>query len=76
MGIAAALCIGIGVYPDVLYNLLPWPVDYRTSGREGFGLFRDNPNDSLQNTTLALREWIGLVAYRISGRIDSAFPQP
>jgi uncharacterized SAM-binding protein YcdF (DUF218 family) len=58
------------------FPVLPWPVDYRTSGREGFGIFRDNPNDSLQNTTLALREWIGLVAYRISGRIDSVFPQP
>ena len=25
MGIAAALCIGIGVYPDALYGLLPYP---------------------------------------------------
>ena len=58
------------------FPVLPWPVDYRTSGREGFGLFRDNPNDSLQNTTLALREWIGLAAYRLSGRIDSIFPRP
>ena len=58
------------------FPVLPWPVDYRTSGEEGFGIFRDNPNDSLQNTTLALREWIGLVAYRFSGRIDSIFPRP
>ena len=58
------------------FPVLPWPVDYRTSGEEGFGLFRDNPHDSLQNTTLALREWIGLVAYRLSGRIDSIFPRP
>jgi multicomponent Na+:H+ antiporter subunit D len=28
MGIAAALCIGIGVYPAPLYALLPFPVDY------------------------------------------------
>ena len=28
MGIAAALCIGIGIHPDALYALLPWPVDY------------------------------------------------
>lgn len=25
MGIAAALCIGIGIFPDVLYGLLPFP---------------------------------------------------
>ncbi len=28
MGLAAALCIGIGVFPDVLYGLLPHEVDY------------------------------------------------
>ena len=28
MFLAAALCIGIGVYPDALYNLLPFPVHY------------------------------------------------
>ncbi len=28
MGLAAFLCIGIGVYPDPLYALLPYPVDY------------------------------------------------
>jgi multicomponent Na+:H+ antiporter subunit D len=28
MGIAASLCIGIGVAPQALYALLPYPVDY------------------------------------------------
>lgn len=28
MGLTAALCIGIGVYPDPLYALLPFPVNY------------------------------------------------
>lgn len=28
MGIAAGLCVGIGVWPDPLYNLLPYPIDY------------------------------------------------
>ena len=28
MGIAATLCIGIGVYPSALYALLPYAVDY------------------------------------------------
>jgi multicomponent Na+:H+ antiporter subunit D len=28
MGLAAALCVGIGVYPDPLYAILPRPVDY------------------------------------------------
>jgi multicomponent Na+:H+ antiporter subunit D len=28
MGITAALCIGIGVFPGTLYSILPYPVDY------------------------------------------------
>jgi multicomponent Na+:H+ antiporter subunit D len=28
MGITAALCIGIGVYPEPLYAILPYPVNY------------------------------------------------
>ncbi|TIT48387.1 MAG: YdcF family protein, partial [Mesorhizobium sp.] len=58
------------------FPTVPWPVDYRTSGKEGIGLFRDNPSDSLQATTMAVREWIGLLAYWVSGRIDQPFPAP
>jgi multicomponent Na+:H+ antiporter subunit D len=28
MSLAAVLCIGIGCFPQALYGLLPWPVDY------------------------------------------------
>lgn len=58
------------------FPVVPWSVDYRTSGVEGVSLFRDNPQDSLSNTTMAIREWIGLFAYWLSGRIDSPFPGP
>ncbi|MBN9219170.1 MAG: YdcF family protein [Mesorhizobium sp.] len=58
------------------FPTVPWPVDYRTSGKEGVGMFRDNPADSLENTTMAIREWIGLLAYWLSGRIDQPFPAP
>jgi uncharacterized SAM-binding protein YcdF (DUF218 family) len=58
------------------FPVLPWPVDYRTSGREGVGFFTDNPIDALEVTNLALREYIGLLAYWLTGRIDSPFPTP
>jgi uncharacterized SAM-binding protein YcdF (DUF218 family) len=58
------------------FPTIPWPTDYRTSGQEGIGFFTDNPADSLQTTTMAIREWIGLLAYWLSGRIDSPFPGP
>jgi len=58
------------------FATIPWPVDYRTSGKEGVGFFRDNPVDSIQATTMAVREWVGLFAYRLSGKIDQFFPGP
>ncbi|MGE4610498.1 MAG: Na(+)/H(+) antiporter subunit D [Paracoccaceae bacterium] len=29
MGIAAIFCVGIGVFPGLLYNILPYPVDFQ-----------------------------------------------
>lgn len=58
------------------FAVLPWPVDYRTSGIERVGLAQDNSEDSLRNLTTAMREWIGLAAYWASGRIDTLFPGP
>lgn len=66
----------VGLFRKAAFPVLPWPVDYRTSGKEGIGVMRDNPADSLQTTTMALREWIGLIAYKFVGRIDSVFPGP
>jgi len=57
------------------FPVTPWPVDYRTSGQESL-LFPDNPVDTMQATTLGVREWIGLLAYWLSGRIASPFPGP
>ncbi|WP_315920220.1 YdcF family protein [Mesorhizobium sp. SP-1A] len=58
------------------FATVPWPVDYRTTGQEGVSLVADNPSDSLQTTSLAIREWIGLLAYWLTGKIDSPFPGP
>jgi uncharacterized SAM-binding protein YcdF (DUF218 family) len=66
----------VGLFRKVGFPVIAWPVDYRTSGVEGIGLFRDNPADSLQITTMAIREWIGLAGYRLSGRIDKLLPGP
>lgn len=29
MGVAAAICVGVGIWPEPLYALLPYPVDYQ-----------------------------------------------
>lgn len=64
----------VALFRKAGFEIVPWPTDYRTSGREGIGFFRDNPLDSIQTTSTAIREWIGLFAYWLAGRIDSPFP--
>ncbi len=66
----------VALFRKANFPVVPWPVDYRTSGTEGLGVFRDNPQDALQNTAVAIREWIGLVVYYFSGRTDQLFPAP
>ena len=66
----------VGLFRKAGFPVVAWPVDYRTSGREGIGLFRDSAADSLQNTTIGMREWLGLIAYRLSGKIDQLLPAP
>ncbi|UGY08384.1 MULTISPECIES: YdcF family protein [unclassified Phyllobacterium] len=66
----------MGLFRKAGFNVLPWPSDYRTSGKEHLGIAQDNAQDSLQNLSMALREWIGLAVYRLTGRIDQLVPSP
>lgn len=65
----------VGLFRRAGFAVIPWPADYRTAGTETPGLAQDNVADSLQNLSIALREWIGLIAYRLTGRIDGMFPE-
>jgi uncharacterized SAM-binding protein YcdF (DUF218 family) len=56
------------------FPTVAWPVDYMTSGKENIATLP--PYNGLEVTTTAVREWIGLVAYWLSGRIDRLFPAP
>jgi len=64
----------VGAFRQTGFAIVPWPVDYKTSGREVPGLSEDNVLDSLRNTSVAIREWIGLLAYRVTGRSESLLP--
>lgn len=64
----------VGLFRKVGFDVVPWPVDYRTTGKERFGRAKGGSTTSMDYTTLALHEWIGLVAYRLTGRIGSLFP--
>ncbi len=66
----------VGLFRAAGFSVIPYPVDYRTTGT-----WRDlQPNRDLSaglaSFDFASREWIGLVAYRLSGRISTFFPGP
>ena len=66
----------VGLFRKAGFPVVPWPADYRTSGNEGIDMLRDNETDALGKTVVALHEWIGLIAYWLTGRIDEPLPGP
>jgi uncharacterized SAM-binding protein YcdF (DUF218 family) len=66
----------IGVFRKVGFNVVPYPVDFRTRNWGDALRPFDSIAEGLQRTDLAAREWIGLLAYWISGRSSSIFPGP
>lgn len=72
---AAHMPRAVAVFRAVGWNVLPYPVDYRTAP----GAAWDIPFQTGHRLTLAsaaLREWVGLVVYRLAGLTDSLFPKP
>jgi uncharacterized SAM-binding protein YcdF (DUF218 family) len=66
----------VGLFRAAGIAVTPWPTDYRTSGRVGLGLDFTQPTLNAQQTATAVREWIGLAAYFLTGRIAVLYPAP
>ncbi|MBP1843155.1 uncharacterized SAM-binding protein YcdF (DUF218 family) [Rhizobium petrolearium] len=65
----------VGLFRKAGIQVVPWPVDYRTSGIAGLSLDFTQPSLNAQLTTTAAREWMSLTAYYLTGRIGDVFPQ-
>lgn len=66
----------VGAFRSVGWPVIPYPVDHRTDGRVDwwppwitFGL-------GLTRLDFAVHEWLGLLAYWLTGRSDALFPGP
>lgn len=56
-------------------GVIAWPVDYRNGAdTDWFG--GRTAAEGLTMTDVAVREWIGLIAYRFAGYTDALFPHP
>jgi uncharacterized SAM-binding protein YcdF (DUF218 family) len=63
----------IGCFRHAGWSVVPFPADFRVGDDDGWS-FAFTPHLAL--IELAAREWLGLVAYRLLGRIDVLFPGP
>jgi len=66
----------VGLFRKQGTEVIPWPTDYRTTGREWFGPDLANPVQNLNVTTAAIKEWIGLAVYHWTGRTTELLPGP
>ena len=66
----------IGIFRQAGFAVEPYPVDWRTSGVEDALRPFPTVGDGLRRTDTAVREWIGLVAYWLTGKSSELFPAP
>lgn len=66
----------VGLFSAQGLEVIPWPTDYRTPGPQGFGIDIANPVQNLNVSTVAIKEWIGLLIYHWTGRTGELLPGP
>lgn len=66
----------VGLFRMADFPVLPWPADYLASGAEGWRIKPDQPPENIAVATTALREWTGLIGYKLTGKIADWFPGP
>ena len=66
----------VGAFRSAQFPVEPYPVDWRTRGKEDvFRLFA-TLGDGLRRTDTAVHEWVGLFAYWLTGKSSELFPRP
>jgi uncharacterized SAM-binding protein YcdF (DUF218 family) len=66
----------MGVFRKNGWSVIPWPVDYRTTGKSEANRFFYSAILFMENASLAVKEWFGLLAYWMQGRTAEFFPAP
>jgi uncharacterized SAM-binding protein YcdF (DUF218 family) len=66
----------VGCFRQAGFAIDAFPVDYRTRGWSDGLRFNGFASDGLLQLDLAVKEWIGLVAYRLAGYTSDWLPAP
>ncbi|MBF9234193.1 YdcF family protein [Microvirga alba] len=66
----------VGIFEKAGFPVVPYPVDYRTSGSVTKQRFFAFISDGLRRLDIGTKEWAGLVAYYAAGRTSALLPGP
>jgi uncharacterized SAM-binding protein YcdF (DUF218 family) len=67
----------VGAFRHAGFDVIAWPADYRTiGGSKELTTPIFAASEGLALVDIGVKEWIGLVAYRLTGRTDEMFPGP
>jgi len=65
----------VGCFRQAGWSVIPYPVDYNTTGTEEieptFNLI-----GGLGISSVAIKEWLGLMFYYLTGRTNTLYPAP
>jgi uncharacterized SAM-binding protein YcdF (DUF218 family) len=65
----------VGCFRTAGFNVVAWPVDYRTSRNLGLGVGLSVPQ-GLGEFDGIVREYLGLLVYFLTGKTDALLPRP
>ena len=66
----------VGVFRKAGFAVEPYPVDWRVGDRDDLWSFTNFAADGWGRSDTALREWLGLVAYWMTGKTSELLPRP
>ena len=66
----------VGLFRKAGFAVEAYPVDWRVGVSSDALGFTNVAVDGLLRTDIAIREWMGLIAYRVTGKIDALLPGP
>lgn len=66
----------VGCFRKVGFPVVAYPVDYRTRGAQDLYRPFDRISEGLRRVDLAVREWVGLLVYWLTGRLETFLPAP
>ncbi len=66
----------VGIFRDLGFDVIPYPVAYCTFGDQRDFLLPTLMTGKVFMLDYSVREWVGLLAYRLAGKTDALFPAP